>query len=63
MFGAIVFSAMVMGDSLIYAPDYTKARLAAARVFDLLDFKPSIDSSSKDGLRPVSCELLDTLVD
>ena len=53
MFAAIVFGAMTLGQISSFAPDYTKARLAAARVFDLLDLKPSIDTSSTDGIKPV----------
>lgn len=52
--GAIVFSAITLGESLASVPDYNKARLAAARVFELLDVVPSIDSSHKGGLQPVS---------
>ncbi|XP_062514381.1 ATP-dependent translocase ABCB1-like [Corticium candelabrum] len=52
VFAAIVFGAMTLGQISSFAPDYTKARLAAARVFDLLDLKPSIDTSSTDGIKP-----------
>lgn len=52
VFGAIVFSAFTVGEAMSFAPDYTKARVASAHVFELLDCVPSIDSSSKDGLKP-----------
>ena len=32
-----------------FAPDYSTARVAAARVFDLLDTVPMIDSSDRGG--------------
>ena len=58
VFSAIVFGAFSLGQAMAFAPDYSKARLAAARVFDLLDLKPSIDSSSDDGIVPVGCTIL-----
>ena len=48
-----MFSAFAVGQAMSLASDYSKAREASARVFELLDSVPSIDSSSKDGLKPV----------
>lgn len=35
-------------------PDFVKAKEAAQRLFRLLDKVPPIDSSSNEGIRPVS---------
>ncbi len=48
-----MFGAFSVGQALSFAPDYSKAMTAAARVFDLLDTEPAIDSSSKKGQKPV----------
>eukprot|EP00118_Oscarella_pearsei_P021466 m.241042 g.241042 ORF g.241042 m.241042 type:complete len:1331 (+) comp40199_c0_seq19:2286-6278(+) len=52
VFGAIVFGAFSMGQAMSFAPEYSKTRLAAARICQLLDAVPSIDSSSDDGMKP-----------
>jgi ABC-type multidrug transport system fused ATPase/permease subunit len=49
VFAAIVFGTMAVGQATAFAPDYNKAKLAAARVFQQLDVVPSIDSASTDG--------------
>lgn len=54
VFSAIVFGAMSVGQASSFAPDYGKAKLAAARIFNLLDRKPAIDSFSTTGVKPVS---------
>lgn len=54
VFAALVFGALAIGAAGSFAPDYTKAKLAAQRVFALIDTKPSIDSYSTDGEKPVS---------
>lgn len=53
VFSAIVFSAFSIGQVMSFAPDYSKALLAAAHIFNLLDLKPSIDTTSEDGIKPV----------
>jgi ATP-binding cassette subfamily B (MDR/TAP) protein 1 len=55
VFAAIIFGAMAVGQASQFAPDYGKAKAAAARVFTLLDQVPSIDSYSTDGEKPSSC--------
>lgn len=50
---AILFSAMSVGQASSFAPDYGKAKSAAARVFYLLDRQPPIDSGSTEGKQPV----------
>ena len=57
VYGAIIFSAMAMGEAGHFAPDYGKAKAAGSRVFALLDREPAIDSSSTEGQKPV-CGLL-----
>ena len=54
MFGAIVFGAVGVGQTSQFAPDYGKAKAAAARIFALLDRQPAIDSYSTDGEKLVS---------
>ena len=52
VFGAIVFGAFSMGQAMSFAPEYSKSQLASARVFDLIDSKPSIDTTSDEGAKP-----------
>lgn len=54
MFAAVVFGAMAVGQASAFAPDYGKAKAAAARVFALVDQQPTIDSYSTEGTKPVS---------
>lgn len=51
VFGAIVFSAMALGNASAFAPDAGKAQVSAQRIIKLLDLNPSIDSQSPDGKR------------
>ncbi|XP_033762473.1 LOW QUALITY PROTEIN: ATP-dependent translocase ABCB1-like [Pecten maximus] len=52
VFAAIVFGAMAMGNASAFAPDASKAQVAAGHIFTLLDRVPSIDSESDDGVKP-----------
>ncbi len=49
VFGAVVFSAMSAGEASSFAPDYGKAKAAAARILRLLDQQPAIDTQSAAG--------------
>jgi hypothetical protein len=49
VFSAILFGAMAAGQASSFAPDYGKAKIAAARLFALFDRVPPIDSSSEAG--------------
>ena len=49
VFGALVFCAMGLGNASSWAPDAAKAKIAAARIFGLIDRVPEIDSSSTAG--------------
>ena len=48
---------MAAGQASSFAPDYGKAKIAAARLFALFDVVPSIDSFSEAGDKLV-CGLL-----
>lgn len=39
----------MVGQAVAFAPDYQKAKIAAARIFKLLDLKPKIDAFSTSG--------------
>ena len=54
VFLALIFGTLALGQSHDFAPNYTKAKHAAKRVFALLDRRSAVDSASGDGLRPVS---------
>ncbi len=54
VFAAIIFGALAIGAAGSFAPDYTKAKLAAKQVFAILDRRSQIDSYSPEGNRPVS---------
>ena len=49
----LLFGAMGMGEALAFAPDYTKARVAAARLFRIMDHNPEIDGTALRGQTPV----------
>lgn len=51
---SIIIGGAVLGQVSAFAPDYEKAKIAAARLFRIFDRKSLIDSSSEDGLKPVS---------
>ncbi|XP_069815835.1 ATP-dependent translocase ABCB1-like [Dendropsophus ebraccatus] len=56
IFTAIVFGATVLGQTSSFAPDYAKAKVAAAHILSLLERTPLIDSDSTDGHKPESCD-------
>ncbi|CAH3192004.1 unnamed protein product, partial [Porites evermanni] len=51
---AILVGGLVLGQISAFAPDYVKAKVAAARLFKIFDRESLIDSSSEDGLKPSS---------
>lgn len=53
VFSAVAFGAQAIGQVASFAPNYGKAKVAAARLFKLFDRVPSIDSFSTNGNRPV----------
>uniref|UniRef100_H2ZR96 Bile salt export pump n=1 Tax=Ciona savignyi TaxID=51511 RepID=H2ZR96_CIOSA len=46
---AVIFGAFAVGQTSSFAPDYAAARIAANRMFKLLDRVPLIDSEDKSG--------------
>ncbi|KAL5007420.1 hypothetical protein ScPMuIL_016226 [Solemya velum] len=54
VFSVVMFCTMAMGQMLSFAPDASKARVSAAKILELLDRKPAIDSESKTGIIPTS---------
>uniref|UniRef100_H2ZR93 Bile salt export pump n=1 Tax=Ciona savignyi TaxID=51511 RepID=H2ZR93_CIOSA len=48
---AVIFGAFAVGQTSSFAPDYAAARIAANRMFKLLDRVPLIDSEDKSGQR------------
>ncbi|MPC74368.1 Multidrug resistance 65 [Portunus trituberculatus] len=51
---ALILGTMMVGQAVAFAPNYSKARVAASQIFHLLDRNPQIDSSAGIGLRLVS---------
>ena len=48
---ALILGTMMVGQASAFAPNYAKAMIASARVFNLIDRKPQIDSAAGSGLR------------
>ncbi|GFR19390.1 ATP-dependent translocase ABCB1 [Trichonephila clavata] len=46
---AVILGTAMVGQAVAFAPDYQKAKIAAVRIFKLLDIKPKIDAFSKAG--------------
>ena len=57
VFMALIFGSLALGQSGDFAPNYTRAKNSAKRVFALLDRPSAIDSNSKEGITPV-CAVL-----
>ncbi|XP_035969035.2 ATP-binding cassette sub-family B member 5 [Halichoerus grypus] len=56
VFTAIAYGAMAIGETLVLAPEYSRAKSGAAHLFALLEKKPTIDSYSQEGKKPDTCE-------
>ena len=56
VFFALIFSGDAAGQAGAFAPNYTKARLSANRIFLLLNRKPVIDGYSEEGTKLVIFE-------
>ena len=52
---------MIVGQTSSLTPDYTKAKIAAQKVFALINFIPSIDNQSEDGMKPV-CDINECII-
>nr|XP_042898476.1 ATP-dependent translocase ABCB1 isoform X2 [Parasteatoda tepidariorum] len=46
---AVILGTSMVGQAVAFAPDYQKAKLAAVRIFKLLDLKPTVDVFSTAG--------------
>ncbi|XP_054725068.1 ATP-dependent translocase ABCB1-like [Uloborus diversus] len=46
----VLVGIMMVGQAVAFSPDYQKAKVAAVRIFQLLDLKPEIDTFSQGGL-------------
>ncbi|XP_048881324.1 ATP-dependent translocase ABCB1 isoform X12 [Brienomyrus brachyistius] len=55
VFSVIIFTAMNIGQSSSFAPDFAKAKASAQRILTLLDRKPEIDIYSEKGDMPGTC--------
>jgi ATP-binding cassette subfamily B (MDR/TAP) protein 1 len=55
VFGAIVMGAVSLGRESQLAPNYGKARFAAARIFALLELQPKVDNYDSSGKQPEDC--------
>lgn len=49
---------MAIGETLALAPEYSRAKSGAAQLFALLEKKPTIDSYSQEGKKPVSTTMI-----
>jgi hypothetical protein len=49
---------LIAGQTSSMTPDYSKAKIAAQKVFTFIDSVPSIDNQSEEGLKPVSMMLV-----
>ena len=54
VFFAIIFGAFAIGQASAFAPNYSKAKISANRIFFLLDRVPVIDNYSEDGEKLVN---------
>ncbi|KAK3887408.1 hypothetical protein Pcinc_008524 [Petrolisthes cinctipes] len=48
---ALILGTMMVGQAVAFAPNYSKAKVAAGHIFNLLQRRPAIDSSPGVGLR------------
>ncbi len=53
---ALMFGALAVGQASAFAPNITKAKVSANRIFSLLDRDPIIDNYSTDGQTIVSTQ-------
>lgn len=59
---ALILGTMMVGQAVAFAPNYSKARVAASQIFALLDRRPVIDTSAGVGLRLVSAIAINILL-
>ncbi|XP_033762523.1 ATP-dependent translocase ABCB1-like [Pecten maximus] len=49
VFVAVVFGGLSIGRQSSYAPDFNKGKIAASRLFQIMEMKPTIDTASEEG--------------
>ena len=54
VFIALIFAAVNVGLTSSLAPDYAKAKLAARKIFGVMNRQPKIDGYSEEGTKLVS---------
>ncbi|XP_060638094.2 ATP-binding cassette sub-family B member 5 [Anolis sagrei] len=56
VFASVIFASLNAGQTSTLAPDFSKSKISARRIFQLLDQKPAIDSYSEEGEKLVKFE-------
>ena len=51
---ALMFGALITGQNIALAPNYSESKISARKIFAVLNQMPNIDARSKEGLAPVS---------
>ena len=59
VFTAVVFTGITVGRAISLTGDTSKAKTSTAKILALIGRVPEIDSTSNDGLKPVSISLSD----
>ena len=54
VFAALIFAAVNVGLTSSLAPDYAKAKLAARKIYGVMNRQPKIDGYSEEGTKLVS---------
>lgn len=60
---ATIASAVELGRINAFTADYSRAKVAAAKIFDLLDRESTIDPLAPDGKEPVSLSVTNTYLE
>uniref|UniRef100_A0A803SP78 ABC-type xenobiotic transporter n=1 Tax=Anolis carolinensis TaxID=28377 RepID=A0A803SP78_ANOCA len=56
VFLSVILGSLNAGQTSTMAPDFSKSKISAQRIFQLLDLKPAIDSYSEEGEKLVKCK-------
>ena len=51
-------TSLFLGRAIAFSSDYSQAKASAARILHLFKRRPLIDSTSTDGVQPVSCNVI-----
>ncbi|XP_075535200.1 phosphatidylcholine translocator ABCB4-like [Dermacentor variabilis] len=52
----VILGTAIVGQAVAYSPDYHKARLAAQKLFRLIDRVPTLDFSDRSGITMLACK-------